>query len=235
MILSDFFYNFIKKMSSTFFRRIIKPQNLVSLQQQFNTSIRYAPDHYYDNVERYRRFGIARKNTENKWNIGRSVPFIQSSAYNKYLGNVTREYARIYEDFVDTEAFQDLLNDFYDEDGPVKHKKDIEPSIYVHYIRVVTNIDIETPTELAPEKLHQDGYARIAMACIARENIIGGMSSIAYDSEGEEILGQFILQPGEVISFNDRKYWHAISTMLPKNSKNGKGYRDIIVMTTYDY
>ena len=237
--------NLKNKMAYRFFK--LNNKHLETIKNQFDSTIHFSRDHYYKDVERYRRYSIVTKSTmhdkstthDKKWTVGRSIPFRQSGAYNNYLGDVIREYPPIYSDYVQENAFQKLLNEFYYEKNKKTEKivfrKDHEPTIHVHCIRVKTDLnDPLSPKELAPEQMHQDGYARVGIVCVARENIIGGLTTLSEDKECENILQQFILQPGEMVVIDDKKLWHGVSSILPKNLQFDYSYRDVIVMTTHD-
>lgn len=214
----------------------LNPGELSVFKKQFNSTIQFAPDHYYKNVERFRRYGIMTKCLKtNIWNVSRRIPFVQSSDYNNYLGNVVREYSPIYEDHVNQLSFQNLINNFYypRKNTKVIHKKYHEPTVYAHCIRVKANsLD---PVEITPEKMHKDGYSRVAIACIDKKNITGAVTTISRDKNSRKILQQIILQPGDVLSFDDKEYWHGTSPIIPKFPDNlENSYRDVIILTTHD-
>ena len=69
----------------------------------------------------------------------------------------------------------------------------------------------------------------IAICCISRKNINGGISRI-YDKE-KNIIFNKQLEEGEMIVINDIKNYHDVTNIeLIDNTK--EGYRDIIVLTT---
>jgi histidine decarboxylase len=120
----------------------------------------------------------------------------------------------------------------------VKNKTSINiDRCMVHQIRVQINNDEETITPV-PEGIHQDGYNFVALMCINRHNILGGINklySLDYNDiiqEHEEILST-ILKPGEMLFFNDRKVKHFVSNINRScKDKTDLAYRDILVLTT---
>ena len=102
--------------------------------------------------------------------------------------------------------------------------------IQVHQIRVyVENNNI---IDLVPEGIHQDGYNFIAMCCISRKNINGGISNI-YD-ESKNLVYSVKLEEGEMLIVNDNKMFHNVSSIKLDKRRNEikEGYRDIFVFTT---
>ena len=84
-------------------------------------------------------------------------------------------------------------------------------------------------TDLIPEGIHQDGFNMIAICCISRKNITGGISHI-YD-KNKNIIYNKQLEEGEMIIINDIKNYHDV-TNIKLLDKEDIGYRDIIVLTT---
>ena len=82
---------------------------------------------------------------------------------------------------------------------------------------------------LVPEGIHQDGFNVIAIICIHRENIIGGVSNIYNNSKN--IIYSKQMEEGEMIILNDRKMYHDVSNIL-LDDKYKEGYRDVFVFTT---
>ena len=99
--------------------------------------------------------------------------------------------------------------------------------IQIHQIRVYANCN--SKINLVPEGIHQDGFNMIAICCISRVNIKGGVSNI-YD-ENKKLVYSSILKEGEFIIVNDNKYYHDVSE-IELDDLNKIGYRDIIVLTT---
>ena len=88
----------------------------------------------------------------------------------------------------------------------------------------------ESSTNLVPEGIHQDGFNFIAISCINRKNIKGGLSNVY---ENDKITKSYskILNIGEILILNDRKMFHDV-TNIELDNLNNIGYRDIFVFTT---
>ena len=216
--------NSFKKIESSFtFKLDQKYKNLVShkLSKSFdNLSI----DKYY-NIKRGRGFSLLKVDNFDKLEIIGDLNFYQSEIYNNYNGNVLRKYTNLNTDILDDELFKYFVKTFkeqIDKVSPVVTKY-----IQVHQIRVYAN---NLSTNLVPEGIHQDGFNFIAITCINRKNIIGGLNNV-YDSIKTIKCYSTSLNEGEILILNDRKMFHDV-TNIELNNLNEVGYRDIFVFTT---
>ena len=178
-------------------------------------------DKYYNNI-RYRRFSLLK--VYGFESIGESS-FIQSKKYNKYLGNSLRLYKNIDDKVLNDESFQRVIKKFI---SKINNSEKNYDYLYVHQIRVeVKDEDVNA----VPEGIHQDGYNMIAIICINRvnKNNIEGPENEVLDLN-YNIVYKSIMEPGDSIILNDRKYYHNV-TKLKKRSE-GVGFRDIFVFTT---
>lgn len=213
-----------------------KNENTLYHQHKFNlsTSIidkynELSVDNHYSNT-RFRRYSLI--DTKNLQILG--TKFYQSKIYNKTdVGNKVRKYEPI--NIINDKNFKTIVSYFISQ---VKTNTSINiDKCMVHQIRVQINNDEETITPV-PEGIHQDGYNFVAIMCINRYNITGGINklySLNYNDviqEYDEILST-ILKPGEMIFFNDRKVKHFVSN-INRSCKDKKdlAYRDILVLTT---
>ncbi|KAJ8605387.1 hypothetical protein CTAYLR_002403 [Chrysophaeum taylorii] len=194
--------------------------NVEALATHFE-NIHEAADAYYES-ERYRRYGVVSR-TEEGWSLVRAGRFVQSSAYNKYLGDKIRAYAPLRAQDVASPEFQALLDRFA---ASVAHAT---PEVHVHQIRVCCDA---SSTNLVPEGVHQDGYDSVAIACIDRHAVQGAVTSLrkARDADPHFV---FELPPGNMIVFDDRRLWHDVSPMLAAPGAT-KGYRDIYALLAHD-
>jgi hypothetical protein len=216
--------NLFKKIESSFrFTLDYKYKNLVShkLSKSFdNLSI----DKYY-NIKRGRGFSLVKVDNLDKLEIIGDLNFYQSESYNNYNGNVLRKYSNLSEDILDDELFKYLVQTFKEQVDKVSPV--ITRYIQVHQIRVYAN---NLSTNLVPEGIHQDGFNFIAISCINRKNIRGGLNNV-YDSDKTIKCYSTSLNEGEILILNDRKMFHDV-TNIELNNLNEVGYRDIFVFTT---
>ena len=97
----------------------------------------------------------------------------------------------------------------------------------VHQIRTVTSVrEIDHP---APEGIHRDGVDMVGVFCVNRERIEGGETHLYKSKDGNPIFTK-ILNPGELLAFNDHQFFHFTSVVKAISSQKN-GLRDIFVLT----
>ena len=216
--------NLFKKIESSFrFTSDYKYKNLVShkLSKSFdNLSI----DKYY-NIKRGRGFSLVKVDDLDKLEIVGDLNFYQSESYNNYNGNVLRKYSNLSYDILDDELFKYLVQTFKEQVDKVSPV--VTRYIQVHQIRVYAN---NLSTNLVPEGIHQDGFNFIAITCINRKNIRGGLNNV-YDTDKTIKCYSTTLNEGEILILNDRKMFHDV-TNIELSNLNKLGFRDIFVFTT---
>ncbi|GAA2083814.1 2OG-Fe dioxygenase family protein [Streptomyces albiaxialis] len=108
-----------------------------------------------------------------------------------------------------------------------------------HQIRVVATDDqVGLP---APEGFHRDGFDRVAVTCVAVENVSGAISLVRARSgdeergeergeEGDDVLLDRTMPAGETLLFDDTSVLHYVTPMTPKFPER-PAYRDVVVIT----
>jgi len=163
------------------------------------------------------------------WNLPQYA-LQQSILYNPVHGNVRREYPRISNSIIDSEDFHKLLIHYAGYFG-------WEDSIVlVQFQRVdcLTN-RIGLP---AVEGFHQDGNRHVGMLVVTRKNITddSGVSQYVMDDDGkktDDLIFNSVIQPGELIYWNDKRVWHYGTELKVADEKEngGRGIRDIIILS----
>ena len=216
--------NLFKKIESSFrFTLDYKYKNLVS--HKLSKSFDYLSIDKYYNIKRGRGFSLLKVDDLDKLEIIGDLNFYQSESYNNYNGNVLRKYSNLSYDILDDELFKYLVQTFkeqVDKVSPVVTKY-----IQVHQIRVYAN---NLSTNLVPEGIHQDGFNFIAISCINRKNIRGGLNNV-YNTDKTIKCYSTTLNEGEILILNDRKMFHDVTNIELRNL-NKLGFRDIFVFTT---
>lgn len=92
--------------------------------------------------------------------------------------------------------------------------------------RVITNDDRTSPT--VREGAHQDGVQKLAILCVNRANIDGGMSLIYNDRLHPIFTG--VLEPGDILFIDDAQLWHD-ATAIRRVDPGRAGHRDVILLT----
>ena len=92
-----------------------------------------------------------------------SQDFTQSEDYNKHQGGMKRTFENIEEEVLQSDGFKEICLIFKNANNMIDGQE-----IDVHQMRCVT---LNGESELAPEGVHQDGFDRIGMISIDRDNI----------------------------------------------------------------
>ena len=154
--------------------------------------------------------------------VGEST-FTQSSDYNKYQGDVLREFEAIEDSVVNSKCFKRML-------GLFRYAGEIDlEDIEVHQMRVTVPKSM-TAAELSPEGPHQDGYDAVGIFSINRHNLCGG-ELLVFDDKDAHPFWTMILKPGEVVVFNDREVWHDGNSVTRDVEGVDENYMDVFVLT----
>jgi hypothetical protein len=151
-------------------------------------------------------------------------PFIQRSEHNPLLGGVSREYAELDADLTPAEDFRSILRDFL---GQCESLPD-ETELGVHQIRVVSERGrVGRPT---PEGIHADGFDYVGIFCVGRCDVSGGETYL-YESKDGPPVYRTLLEPGDLLVFNDRGLYHYTSPILAPDTR--RGTRDVFILTAW--
>ena len=149
--------------------------------------------------------------------------FTQSSTFNKYQGDVAREFEPIEDYIVNSKCFKKML-------GLFRYAGEIDlENIEAHQMRVTVPRSM-TVAELSPEGPHQDGYDAVGIFSINRHNVCGG-ELLVFDDKDEHPFWTMILKPGEVVVFNDRDIWHDGNCITRDVEGIDENYMDVFVFT----
>jgi hypothetical protein len=146
----------------------------------------------------------------------------QSKAYNPLMGDVVREFAELEADLIALPDFQTILREFFAFCQPCLQSNEVD----VHQIRTIA-----APNSLghpAPEGIHQDGADLVGIFCVNRQDISGGQTELYTSKQGSPIFTK-ILNPGELLVFSDRQFFHFTSIVHATSA--AIGVRDVFVFT----
>ena len=149
--------------------------------------------------------------------------FFQSQKYNPLLGDVVREYAELDDALTELEDFQKIVWEFFEFCKICSAPKEVG----VHQIRIFA--DSQEIGQPAPEGIHRDGVDLVGIFCVNRERIEGGETHLYKSKDGNPIFSK-ILNPGELLTFNDHQFFHFTSIIKAISSRE-KGIRDVFVFT----
>ncbi|MEU6759159.1 2OG-Fe dioxygenase family protein [Streptomyces sp. NPDC046685] len=175
----------------------------------------------HDRCFRFRAFGEAKVKGETFLWGEDSASFFQSERINGYAGGVERRFAPL------PDAARAFAEGLVNSPAARALVADEEFRIGCHQIRITA--DDEHTGLPAPEGFHQDGYDLVAVTCVATENVSGGISLVR-DKDGEEVVVERTMAPGEVLFLADREVVHYVSPITPK-IPGQPAHRDVVVIT----
>jgi hypothetical protein len=147
--------------------------------------------------------------------------FVQNTRINKLNGGKRRFFAPVDKRLEKNPVFVQLLVSL------CYTLLDGNPGeIGMHQIRVRIVNDVAQPT---PEAVHRDGVYKVAILCVARENIAGGSSQV-YLAKNSRPHIESVLMPGQVLILDDTHHLHAV-TEISRLDPHKESYRDVIVFT----
>ena len=146
----------------------------------------------------------------------------QTKNYNPLLGGVEREFAEMEFELTELEDFQKICLEFFDFCRLCTPHTEID----VHQIRTIALPQVIGHP--APEGIHQDGVDLVGIFCVTRKNIEGGLTSL-YRSKDTAPIFTKILNPGELLIFSDKQFFHFTSMVNATGTE--PGIRDVFVLT----
>jgi hypothetical protein len=179
-------------------------------------------DPYLDGNYRFRRLSRFQVNGNSLIKLPHKY-FFQSQQYNSLLGEVKREYPELDDAIIELDDFRNLILAFVEKS---KLNTTEEIKINVHQFRIIC--DSSNYGEPAPEGIHRDAVDIVGIFSVKRENIEGGETHLYKSTKGNPVLSK-ILNPGELLVFNDQKFFHFTTAIKP--SSKDVGIRDVFVLT----
>ncbi|MBT9314818.1 2OG-Fe dioxygenase family protein [Leptothoe spongobia] len=198
----------------------ISERNLKTIQPFFET---LPTDPYLEGNYRFRRFSHFQITDRQLTQLPHAF-FYQSKTYNRLLGNVKRDYEELSIALVQSEPFKQAVLTFFEfcrQCSPFRE-------VGVHQIRIATHLN--QSGNPAPEGIHHDGVDLVGILCIARQGVSGAETQLSVVKGAEPILRK-VLNPGELLVFNDHQFFHYTTPILPIGNS---GYRDVFVFTCPD-
>jgi hypothetical protein len=149
-----------------------------------------------------------------------NAPFTQSAQYNRLAERVVRYFEPLSPD-VRRSRFLDAIIGQLIGFLPVNM-----PSwrINVHQFRVVSSGE---PVSPAPEGVHRDGHAFIALVTVDRVNISGGSNSV-FDRNMNLLSRVDLFHRFDYLLLDDHRSYHGVSPVI--SLPDSLGYRDMLVI-----
>jgi len=151
-------------------------------------------------------------------------PYVQDTTrgYSTLLGDVERWFDELTKPCLAEPEFDALLRRFVQ----IAELPTTRGQINVHLIRNVC-----TPAQAghpAPEGVHRDGFDRIGIFVVSRENVIGGETTLHARPDAPAIF-RAQLEPGECLVVDDTVLYHHTTSVKP--AVGDAGHRDVIIFT----
>lgn len=184
-------------------------------------SFNYLPEtEHLDGKYRLRRYSVVQCNGNRLPSPVGDNTFTQSDEYNKFQGNVTRQFEPIEPSVLNSIDMGVMCSMFKDMCRLPANQK-----INIHQMRIIT---LEDETPVSPEGIHQDGYDYICVVGVNRYNVTGG-HFLAYLNRDDEPFMSLPLKPKLMVAINDRALWHNATKIKPVLGKDG--YMDSFILT----
>lgn len=178
-------------------------------------------DPYLEGNYRFRRLSNFQVDADSLIKLRHSC-FFQSKSNNPLLGDVIREYEELDDEIIAMRGLQKILMEFFD----FCQTCSISNEVAIHQIRTTTSS--QQNGNPAPEGIHRDGVDLVGIFCVNRHNITGGETHLYKDKNAAPVFSK-ILNPGELLVFNDRQFFHYTSPIQVVS--DGIGTRDVFVLT----
>lgn len=181
------------------------------------------PSLYKDGSYRLRRYSKFTYNQDSQdIELIRGSQFVQSSELNKFQGDVVRQYDDVSDELLQTEGFLTIVDTFAKQGGLPN-----DATIEVHQMRIVSK-DPAKPTVTTPEGLHQDGFDRIGMFTVSRQDVAGGDLCAYQTNDPDSMLVRLPSETGVYCVMDDSELWHYASEL---STTSESGFWDLFVLT----
>lgn len=151
--------------------------------------------------------------------------FIQPKVYNEHPkeGGNKRSYKLLSDEVVGSSPIVKLLNLY-------KEHFSITPGTSV-LINLQTSLEERMDGDITEQGIHTGGVDNAMVMCLERKNVMGAVSEIFEDVEGERpLMKPTILKEGDAIMFRDNQVYHNVTSISPKNSNEGPAVRTVITI-----
>ena len=152
-------------------------------------------------------------------------PHYQTLKYNNLHGGLYRHFNEIEPSEIKSPILKSLIEWNLDLISTTEQKN---WRIQCHQFRIsATEKEAGKPS---PEGIHQDGADYVFIMLLDRHNVLGANNTI-HDKSGRVLYETTLTQPGESILLNDKRHWHGVSNIYPKDTTIQNAYRDVLVLT----
>lgn len=193
--------------------------------QQFQQSWDELPadKHLSDNGHyRFRRYSVFTHIDGVRKKLPRE-PHFQPRSYNHLHGGIYRHFSELTADTLSNPVLSEVI----DWNISLISVQQANWRIQCHQFRIcASEFEAGKP---APEGVHQDGADYVFIMLVNRNNVSGAENTI-HTLQGEVIYKTTLQMPGEALLVDDRRYFHGVSDIVPKDPQD-PATRDVLVLT----
>ncbi len=152
-------------------------------------------------------------------------PHYQRLNYNHLHGGLYRHFCELKPAEIDSPILRNLIEWNLQLISSTEQKN---WRIQCHQFRIcATRNEAGKPS---PEGIHQDGADYVFIMLLDRHNVTGASNTI-HDESGRILFTTTLREAGESLLVNDKRYWHGVSDIYPKDKAIKDAYRDVLVMS----
>ena len=179
-------------------------------------------DPYVEGNERFRRYSCFKLSDRGLVKVSRNL-YCPDTDGNPLVDNSVRDYAELNDALIEHDDFQKVVLEFFDFCKACSAPNEVG----VHQIRTV--VSPQNTSHSTPEGIHREGVQLVGIFCISRNRIAGGEIQLFQSKDSNPTISK-ILNPGELLVFNDRHFLH-LTTVPNTVSSEQQGIQDVFVLT----
>jgi hypothetical protein len=149
-------------------------------------------------------------------------PLFQSLKFNPVHGDLVRHYPELSPDVVASAAVRRIVLLFARRAGLSPSQ---EIMLQAQRIRCLDGGQALPSVE----GWHQDGTRTVGIVVVSRTHVRGGVTQISTHGGRTAVFTQ-TLQPGQMILFDDRRFWHRTTPIEPADPRR-PSYRDVLLLS----
>lgn len=160
--------------------------------------------------------------SDGAWVLQPQKPLFQSRAYNPTHGGIHRTYPQVSSEALELPQMERLLSAFAETFPDARRREVI---LQFQRVRTLEGGGAGFP---AVEGWHQDDVDGLAIALVDMKGCTGAVTGLR-DLGGRQVFEK-VLEPGDLVLVNDRRYLHYTSPIVPTD-RAARGTRDVILLS----
>lgn len=140
--------------------------------------------------------------------------FVQHESYNDFSGGIRRPFAKISDQFLQTDLRAVVLR--FVEYNKIPDKDIMLIQIQTSEVDGNEEGEFRRQTSITGQGIHTDGHEKAMLACVRRTNVMGAENRYFADLDGKQPLCEpRVLQEGDISFFTDNELYHYVSPAGP--------------------